>query len=478
MNILHVSAECYPVAKVGGMGDVVGSLPRYQCEEGTRAAVAMPKYDNEWIRNNQFDTLYEGKAPLEGQYFNFKIQLERNEQLGFPLYVIDIPGRFDRPNVYLDPATDEGYEDEFQRFLSFQIALLDWIANRDREFPDIVHCHDHHTGLIPFMMSHVYRYGDLQNVPSVFTIHNAEYQGIHPLEYQKMIPNYDLSKRGLLDWDGNLNTLAAGIKSGWRVTTVSETYMQELRQDCRGLEILIDQEWEKCTGILNGIDIEVWNPSTDPMIAYNFSPENRTRGKRHNKQELADSFDLNPDLPVVSFIGRLVREKGADLLPDLINRLFARKLEVNFMILGKGNKQIHRRLEQLSGEHVGYFDARLEYNEQLAHQIYAGSDFICMPSRTEPCGLNQMYAMRYGTMPVVRAVGGLEDSVVDFEEPKGYGFKFDQFSIESALEAIERGLDLYSKKRKRSRIIGYMMRLDFSWNASAREYINLYRGLY
>ncbi len=477
MEALHVSAECYPIAKVGGMGDVVGSLPRYVNEEGADAAVIMPKYYNEWVDKHAFEQVWSGEAPLGDERFSFTVEKEQNNELGFPLFVVDIPGRFDRPAIYIDPATGDGYKDEFERFLSFQIAVLDWIQHRRDGLPDLVHCHDHHTGFIPFMMSHCDRYKDLGELPSVFTIHNAEYQGVHPLSRRRLLPDFDPTVKGLLDWDGYLNALAAGIKSGWRVTTVSETYMQELRTSSNGLELLIDQEFQKCTGILNGIDTEVWDPASDPMISYNFSPKNRTRGKRHNKKTLTDEFELEEGRPLVSFIGRLVREKGADLLPDLIASHFYRNGAANFMILGKGDQDLHQKFEQMSGRYVGYFDARLEYNEQLAHQIYAGSDFILMPSRTEPCGLNQMYAMRYGALPVVRAVGGLEDSVRDLSEPKGYGFKFNEFSIEAALRAIDRGLDLYKQKRKRSRIIGHMMRLDFSWNASAKEYIKLYREL-
>jgi starch synthase len=332
-------------------------------------------------------------------------------------------------------------------------------------------------GLTPFMMSEVPRYKSLQEVPSVFTIHNAEYQGIQPMRRSRLLPDFPTGKKGLLDWDGYLNALAAGIKSGWQVTTVSETYMQELRQSSNGLELLIDQEWQKCTGIMNGIDTNVWDPATDPMIDYNFSPKNRKRGKRYNKERLVDEFNLEGGRPLISFIGRLVREKGADLLPDMIASLFRRDHAVNFLILGKGDRDLHEKFETLSGRYVGYFDARLEYNEKLAHQIYAGSDFLFMPSRTEPCGLNQMYAMRYGAIPIVRGVGGLEDSVRDLEKTKGFGFKFREFSIEAALHAIDRGLELYEKERKRSRIMGHMMRLDFSWNASAKAYIKLYREI-
>lgn len=476
MNIIHISAECYPIAKVGGLADVVGSLPKYLNEEGECAEVVMPKYETNWVEDHEFEEVYSGSFNFWGELTEFSIERLKDNEFGFPIYMISIPGRFDRPGIYIDPWSSKPYWDEKERFVSFQIAALEWISNRSVK-PDIIHCHDHHTGLIPFMTSQCNRYRELSQIPTVITVHNAEYQGRFDKESYKLLPAFSFDNVGLLEWDGALNSLAAGLKTAWQITTVSKNYMTELRAESNGLEDLFKNEAAKSTGIINGIDTEVWDPAKDELLAYNFSFRNRKSGKAKNKQVLCDEFGLNPELPTVAFIGRLVREKGADLLPDLIAHFMEKKKEVNFVLLGTGDPQLHDIFERMSSDHVGFFDATLEYNEKLAHQIYAGSDFILMPSRVEPCGLNQMFAMRYGTIPIVRATGGLKDSVKDISEQDGYGICFDEFNLENAEYAINRAVDLFENQSLFSQVRSKIMKLDFSWNRSAKEYIDVYRKL-
>jgi starch synthase len=463
------------VAKVGGLADVVGALPRYLNKQSVNAAVAMPRYANEWIAKHEFETVFSGSAPLGGQQFSYEIQRETEKTLGFSLYVVDIPGRFDRSGIYTD-ETGQAYEDDFERFASFQIAVLDWF-NWMTKAPDIIHCHDHHTGLVPFMLTQSYRYSDLKHIPTVFTVHNAEYHGAYDRENAYKLPSFDERNIGLLDWDGRLNCLAAGLKTCWEITTVSESYMKELAQNSNGLEWLFQNETQKSRGIINGIDTEVWNPETDPMITEHFSQHKMAAGKHKNKQVLCEQFGLDPQYPTISFIGRLVYEKGADLLPDLFRQYLESSQNVNFIVLGTGDWNLHQQFEAMSNRFMGYFDATLDYNEPLAHQIYAGSDFMIMPSRVEPCGLNQMYCMRYGTVPIVRNTGGLKDTVVDLDEPDGYGIKFDEFSLQAASEAVQRSIDLFQDQNKMADIRKRIMKLDFSWNASAKEYINMYNEL-
>ena len=220
---------------------------------------------------------------------------------------------------------------------------------------------------------------------------------------------------------------SSALKCSWQITTVSDSYMKELGVSSSGLDSLFQQECLKSRGIVNGIDNEIWDPFIDPLIEHNYNSRTVKSGKRKNKEILCKQFGLNPELPTVAFIGRLVREKGADLLPDLIRNFMSDQPTINFILLGTGDPILHEIFSRMVDDHFGYFDATLAYNEQLAHQMYAGSDFILMPSRVEPCGLNQMFAMRYGTIPIVRSVGGLLDTVRDIDEGNGFGIRFDEF---------------------------------------------------
>jgi len=476
MEIIHITAECYPAAKAGGLGDVAGALPKYLNKLGQKSSVILPYYQTDWLKAAKTSPVYEGSAPFGNDTFFFRVHRLENPDLGFDLNLIDIPGHFNRPGIYIDPLSGHPYWDEKERFYSFQIAALEWLSQTDRK-PDVIHCHDHHTGLIPFMMNHCFRYDDYTQTPSVLTIHNGEYQGMHDIGSYTLLPAFNLGKIGLLDWNGKLNSLAAGIKSAWKVTTVSEGYMDELLEDCHGLETLLRHEKDKTDGILNGIDTDVWNPQTDEYLDKNFSLRNYKSGKTANKEFLCNEFGLKKDKPLFSFIGRLVREKGADLLPELIISCKEKKLKASFLILGTGDPALHKRFKELQSEYMGYFDARLEYNEKLAHRIYAGSDFILMPSRVEPCGLNQLYSMRYGTVPVVRKTGGLADTVTDLDEKEGYGLVFEDFALDQAFEAVKRGVDFFHKKQFFNRTRRYIMGLDYSWEKAARNYTNLYQSL-
>ncbi len=476
MHIIHLSAECYPAAKAGGLGDVVGALPKYLNKLGETCEVILPKYKTKWLEDQEYETIWESDARLGSEYFSFQILKVVGDPLGFPLYTIDIPGRLDRPGVYIDPWTGKGYWDEFERFVSFQIAALEWISNREST-PDIIHCHDHHTGLIPFMMTSCNRYKELAEIPTVITVHNAEYHGQYDKERYRDLPEFDINRIGLLDWDGRLNSLASGLKCAWQISTVSQSYMEELGSSSNGLEILFDSEKEKSIGIVNGIDAEVWNPATDPLLDLNYTQRGVKAGKRKNKELICKEFGIDPDIPTIAFIGRLVREKGADLLPDLISSFMKSKHEVNFVLLGTGDPGLHEIFTQMDSDHVGYFDATLEYNEKLAHEIYAGADFILMPSRVEPCGLNQMYSMRYGTVPIVRAVGGLKDTVIDLSEDGGYGIQFKDFNLHEAEQAIIRAIELFEDKKRHTEVVRTITKLDFSWDKSAKDYIEMYNHL-
>lgn len=476
MKILQISPECYPAAKAGGLGDVVGALPKYLNLAGHPTAVVIPKYQTKWLNRQQYATVYNGIFRLYQAMMPFSIERVLGEELEYPLYVANIPTKFDRPGVY-QPEDGTNFGDEIERSLCFQNAVLTWVRDME-EKPKVFHCHDHVTGLIPFLTKHSPDYRMLRDIPTVFTIHNGEYHGAYSWSKSHLLPFYDANARGLLDWSNTINPLACAIKTSWKLTTVSPTYLAELMTSSNGLEGLIRGERHKAHGILNGIDTQVWDPAKDTYISYKMDGDNADF-KAKNKGALLQNFNFDQRLPVITFIGRLVREKGADLLPGLIRQVLESGLEVAFLILGTGEQSIHRELQYLRGRFPSRLDIALEYNEGLAHQLYAGSDFLIMPSRVEPCGLNQMYAMRYGTIPLVRTVGGLKDTVIDmFEEgPVGRGIRFDQFTVGDAHHAVYRAYELFHNKDLFPEVRERIMNLDFSWEKSAQEYIDIYNEL-
>lgn len=470
MEILHVSAECYPVAKAGGLGDVAGALPLYLNKAGHVAKLVMPMYRTKFLYNHQWNVVHKGYSNLGNRWFEFTVIKESTNELGFDLYLLDINGLLDREKIY-------GYDDDSERFTAFQIAVLDWVTAW-QDHPDIIHVHDHHTALIPFMAGNCYKYVPIREIPIVLTIHNAEYQGQMGWDKSTYIPPWDTWNWGKLDWNGAINPLASGIKCASTVTTVSPNYLQELKYMSAGLEPLFEYEKGKCVGILNGIDSHVWDPQTDTYLNDHYGINNIDAGKAKNKMELCERFNLDFQKPLISFIGRLVGEKGADLLPWVISdsfRFIGRKM--NFLVLGSGNTETERGLEGLLSQAMGDYNVFVGYNEALSHTIYAGSDFLLMPSRVEPCGLNQLYAMRYGTIPMVRRTGGLRDTVIDYEDPEGYGICYNYTETGDICHGIWRATELYRNKKKVKEVREKMMQLDFDWKTSTEKYIEVYNRL-
>ncbi|MEO7310130.1 MAG: glycogen/starch synthase [Chitinophagaceae bacterium] len=470
MEIIHVSAECYPVAKAGGLGDVVGALPKYQNKLGHTAKVVMPMYRTKFLYENEWETVHEGGTYLGSQWFRYAVIKETTNKLGFELYLVDINGMLDREQVY-------GYSDDTERFVAFQIAVLHWISQW-KDLPDMLHCHDHHTALIPFMVRYCYGIDRLRNIRTTLTIHNGQYQGWMGWDKSNLIPAYDVWKSGLLEWNYMINPLACGVRCADAVTTVSNSYLEELRYSANGLEKLFEYEKGKCVGILNGIDNEVWDPATDQYLEHHFNLEDVNDGKAANKWWLCERFKLEADKPLIIFIGRLVGEKAAEILPQAIGEsILLNDGNVNFLVLGSGDTSIESQLQNMVPSLKGKFNCFIGYNEQLAHRMYAGADFLLMPSRVEPCGLNQMYALRYGTVPMVRRTGGLKDTVKDISEPddQGFGLCFNEATAADVIASVERAVGWYmhapeilSAARKR------MMVIDHSWESSAQAYIEVY----
>ncbi len=470
MEILHVSAECYPYAKVGGLADVVGTLPKYQQQLGHFAKVVVPMHRTKFLYDNEWTVEHKGSFAMGYNHFDYTIIKEKTNKLDFDLYCVDIYGLLDRENVY-------SYDDDAERFTAFQIAVVDWLANWEHK-PTTVHVHDHHTGLIPFMMQNCFAYKHLSSIPTVLTIHNGQYQGWMSWEQSNYLPAWDTWQWGLLDWNNMINPLACAVKCADRVTTVSPSYMQELTQDANGLEQLFIMEKAKCTGILNGIDTVVWNPETDTYILDNFSAKDVEAGKLLNKKKLCKDFKLDVKKPLFIYIGRLVGEKAADLLPQAINDSLSQLgNKMNFLILGSGDPQVEEQLTNLTGSFAGYYNSKIGYNEKLSHQMYAGADFILMPSRVEPCGLNQMYALRYGTIPIVRSTGGLKDTVTDIGEENGFGIRFNNAAVWDITYSVHRAVELYDDKEKLAAIRKQIMAIDNSWEVSAERYLTLYKDI-
>ena len=470
MEIIHVSAECYPMAKAGGLADVVGALPKYQQALGHIAKVVMPMHRTKFLYNNEWVVEHKGNFAMGASRYDFTIIREKTNRLGFNLFCVDIYGLLDRENIY-------SYADDTERFLAFQIAVMEWMAQWKHR-PDLVHVHDHHTALIPFMMQHCYVYRHLADIKTVLTIHNAQYQGWMSWNQAYLMPAWDPWRGGLLEWGKSVNPLACGIKCADKVTTVSPGYMQEIKYNANGLEFLFNLEAGKCVGIINGIDYAVWNPETDTYILDNFSVKDADAGKLLNKKKLCDDFGFDISLPLFVFIGRLVGEKAADLLPAAISRAFNQMPgKFSFLILGSGDTGVENALQEIQSRYVGYYNTQISYNEKLSHQMYAGADFLLMPSRVEPCGLNQLYAMRYGTVPVVRRTGGLQDTVIDFGEPNGYGICFNQASVDDILIGMSRAVQLHQEKKLLHDLRLRMMQVETSWEKSASEYLDLYLSI-
>ena len=451
---------------------MVGALPIYLPKFGIDASVIIPKYANAWISKQKTKILFESSFILGSEKINFAIEERTGDDLGFTLYFVDIPGKFDRANVYL--AKDgNAYPDEIKRYISFQRSVLEYLIKGKQSF-DLLHCHDHMTGLISFMTKHHKSYKSLKDTPIVFTIHNGQYRGNFDWSNSELLGDYDTEKDGLLDWDGQIHSLATGIKCSWKVTTVSPSYMEELQHDFDNLTSLVRFEKYKSSGIINGIDSNVWDPRTDPLIEKHLKRSARVF-KRENKKVLARDFDFSEKRPLVSFIGRFAYEKSADLLAGAFRQYLKYYDNVQFFILGSGDKEIEEAIVRLADDHPGNVKAVIAYNEKLAHQIYAASDFILMPSRFEPCGLNQMYAMRYGTIPMVRHTGGLKDTVPDIGDG-GNGISFLRANEEDIIYSLGRAVELYEDKLNFELLINKIMKLDFSWNRSAELYSDLYKS--
>jgi starch synthase len=475
-KILFVTSEAHPLIKTGGLADVSGSLPKALAELSQDVRLIIPFYH---AIKTEGDVRYLCSLRVDNRSVNLLETQMPNSQV--KVLLVDYPGFFDRlGNPYLD-GEGNPWLDNAERFALFcriavEVAMdraeLDWR-------PDIVHCNDWQSGLVPALLSL-----EIDHPVSVFTIHNLAYQGLFPAESTQglNLPGQLWHPEGL-EFYNMLSFIKGGLVYADRITTVSPTYALEIQTPIFGcgLEGLLNHRKDALTGILNGIDLDDWNPQGDTLIPKLYSATSLP-DKRINKSELQRRFNLpdNGNVPVFGLIGRLVEQKGIDLIIDCLPDILA--MPVQFVMLGSGDKAFEQRLLNLAHVYPDKMAITLAYDEALAHLIEAGSDVFLMPSRFEPCGLNQMYSQRYGTLPIVRKTGGLADTVVDtlpetIANNTATGFVFNEASASSLLEAVKRAMMLYSDKKTWLTIQANAMKKDFSWRHSALEYLKLYRSL-
>lgn len=477
IKIWFATSEASPFAKTGGLADVSGSLPKALRKMGVDIRVVMPKYSlipQEYLNKMEFLGYVYADLSWRREYCGiFTLEHE-----GVPYYFLDNEHYFNRSYYY-------GQGDDGERFTFFCKAILEVLPVIDFK-PYIIHCNDWHTGLVPVLLDAHYRYhrnkGFYEYIHTVMTIHNLKYQGVFPKTMMDEIIGLDwiyFNSNGVEFYD-NVNFLKAGIAFSTKVTTVSKTYGEEIKTDFYGENLAgtIKKRSQDLNGIINGIDYEENNPATDDQIYAAYSSDDLS-GKLINKKMLQKDMGLsvNEKTPLIGLISRLVDQKGLDLVDRMIGELLGMNLQI--IVLGSGDKKYEDMFLWAQGAYQGKMSANICYDGVLAKRIYAASDMFLMPSLFEPCGLGQMFAMRYGTVPVVRETGGLKDTVIPYNEFTGVGtgFSFANYNAHEMKDAIVKALNVYKDKNKWQRIVKQCMSCDFSWENSASEYVNLYRQI-
>lgn len=475
LRVLFISSEVYPFAKTGGLADVAGSLPQALIKFGYEVAISLPLYK-----------IIPGKFSLE-KLVEIEVAVGEEIKKGYlcksllgeiPVFLIAQEEYFNRENLYGDENGD--YPDNLERFSFFCRAALAGIKRIKWE-PEIIHCNDWQTALIPLYLKALYSQDDFfKKTGSLFTIHNLAYQGIFPREKLKLTGlGEEFFVPDKLEFYGKINVMKAGLIYSDLVNTVSPTYSQEIQtpEYGFGLDGVLRERKNVLYGILNGIDYQVWDPSKDEQLIQNYSLEN-PEGKKDNKKALQKENNLPcEDVLLVGLISRLADQKGLDLVAGAIEEMM--QLPLQFILLGTGDKHYHKIFDRLGKKFPRQTGIHLCFDPSMARRIYAGADVFLMPSRYEPCGLGQMISLRYGTIPVVRKTGGLADTVREFNPltEEGNGFLFESYSSSEMLAAIKRALGLYIEKDKWGRLIRNAMKEDFSWDRSAKEYAKLYQKI-
>lgn len=478
MKVLIASPEIYPFVKTGGLADVTGALPKILRKLGVETRVILPKHKG--VEDLGF--------PMHYRNYRFSCQVSQalvdgeiveSEYDGVPAYLVEKDEFFYRDYLYSTPDGD--YLDNAERFIFFSKSILEAMKVVDF-IPDVLHCNDWETSLSPFFLKVLYKDDPvLRDVATLLTIHNMGYQGLfwhhdmHLLNvgWEYFAPDY-------IEFFGKINFLKAGIVFSDIINTVSKQYSKEIQtpEFGFGLDGVLRTRKNDLYGIVNGIDYGQWNPETDRLLPAHYRVDDLTN-KSVCKKALQDAFSLprDPAIPLLATIGRLANQKGFDLIGASLEDLLDIGGGLQYLVLGTGDRKYHDLLTSLALKYPKQFSVKIAYDDALAHLVEGGADMFLLPSRYEPCGLNQLYSLRYGTVPIVRGVGGLEDTIIDYTERPdiGTGFKFYDYSKTGMIDAIARAVKVYYTSEAWSKLVRQCMVADFSWEKSAREYVNLYK---
>lgn len=482
IKVLLAAAECSPLAKVGGLADVVGSLPKYLKKENVDARVIIPFYES--INKKLFPPqLIQKGIPIivGGKKNKFDLYITRHQNL--PIYLIYNKEYLSRGQIYKQPYHKPGGLWEKERFFFFTESLIQALPHLNF-WPDVLHLNDWHTGMVPKFLS-LKSTADphYKDIKTLFTIHNLAMQGTWPAS--EILPwldmtEYDFDKKDLLN--GNINPLLFGIRHSNIINTVSPTYAKEIttKKYGQGLEKFLKQRKNSLWGILNGIDVNKYNPASDPYIYNNYDSQSLDVKKLNKNKFLKEiGLEISENKPLIGLVSRLVWQKGIDWIISLIPKL--KKLNAQLVILGTGDPELEKSLKQAETKHFKNYRVMIKFDVKLAQKIYAASDMFLIPSRFEPCGLTQMIAMRYGTIPIARSTGGLKDSIEPFKIKKskvnGTGFLFKTEKEKALYQAVKKAIKVYNNRERWELLQRNAMKKDFSWEKSAHEYIKLYKQL-
>ena len=470
MKVLFAASEAYPFAMSGGLADVAGALPKALRKRFVGCRVVLPMYSTiaqELKDKMTFITSITVPVAWRRQYCGiFEAHVD-----GVIYYLIDNQYYFKRDSLY-------GHYDDAERFAFFSRAVLEIIPYIDFT-PDIIHCNDWQTALIPVYLNAFYRFNPLYgNMKTVFTIHNIQYQGKYGYELTEDVLGLPPENASLVDYDRCVNFMKGAIQCSDKITTVSPTYSREILDPyySHGLDTILKMFTFKLTGIVYGIDTDVYNPETDPLIYKNFSVK-KIAGKAVNKQKLQEELGLpqKADTPVIGIVTRLVKHKGIDLVKRVFEDML--RADLQFAILGSGEWEFETFFSEMAKKYPDKVGLKLGFNPTLAHRIYAGADIFLMPSQSEPCGLAQMVALRYGTIPIVRETGGLNDTIKDSGDGEGNGFTFKSYNAHDMLNTVWRAITGYADKEGWAVLRDRAMKCDNSWGTSANAYIKLYKEI-
>lgn len=482
-NVLFVTSEVFPYSKTGGLADVSNSLPQALNSLGNDVRIISPKYgqlDERRLQIHEIKRLKELKIDVNGKdaKFSIKSSFIHGKNTKAQMYLLESNDYFKNKGIYQNSKTKKDFSNNDERYLFFCKAVIEILEILQWK-PDVIHCNDWQTGLIPAFIKTIYKNNPyLNDIKTVFTIHNLAYQGNFPkTSFEKTgMPDSVLTEKGGLHF-GQFSYLKTGLNYADKISTVSQKYSEEIRTNKEygcGLEDVLNGRKKDIMGIFNGIDYSIWNPTVDKLIPYRYTYQ-EVPLKYENKRELLEKYKIeyDEDIPLIGVISRLVDQKGFDLIEKIIPQLM--KEDVKLIILGIGEEKYHKFLKKIEKKYSSKLAVHIGFDEELAHHIEAASDMFLMPSKYEPCGLNQMYSLKYGTVPIVRNTGGLSDTIIYYRKPKGNGFLFDKYDPNDLMKAIKSALVLFKDKNKWNKLVREGMSLDFSWKVSAQKYMKLYK---